>query len=80
MAQLALYIEDALEQKLTTAARKAGKSKSAWVKEAIQEKVAQRLPAQWFALWGSWEGRHTPQQLLKTIRRGVRQRPRARLK
>lgn len=80
MAQLALYIEDALEHKLATAARKAGKSKSAWVKEAIQEKVAQRLPEHWFALWGSWEDQQSPEQLLKAIRRGARERTRARLK
>lgn len=80
MAQIALYIEEILEQKLTAAARKAGQSKSAWVKEAIQSKVAARLPEDWFALWGSWENQQSPEQLLKTMRRGTRERKRARLK
>lgn len=80
MAQIALYIEDTLEQKLTMAARKAGQSKSAWVKAAIQDKVAARLPEDWFALWGSWEDPQSPERLLKTIRRGTRERTRARLK
>ncbi|MBI4239039.1 MAG: CopG family transcriptional regulator [Deltaproteobacteria bacterium] len=80
MAQITLYLDEALERGMGRVARQSGKSKSAWVKEAIQEKVGRELPEQWFALWGSWEDHREPRALLRAIRHGARHQARRRIK
>ncbi len=44
------------------------KSRSAWVKEAILQKIQSGLPEGWFKLWGSWEDKRSPAKILKDIR------------
>lgn len=70
MSQIAIYIEPQLEKKLNRVARLEGKSRSAWVKEAILEKINARLPEGWFKLWGAWEDNRSPEKILEDIKSG----------
>ena len=69
MAQLAIYLDDETANRLEAAARKAGKSRSAWVRELVNERLESRFPEEWFATFGSWEGDGTPEEILEEIRR-----------
>ena len=77
MAQLAIYLDDDTAKRLEAAARKAGKSRSAWVRELVAEQLESRFPDEWFETYGSWEGGGTPEEILKEIRSGPEQRERA---
>ena len=55
MAQLALYIDDQLAERLNKAVKAAGKSKSKWVAEAIRNALQDQWPDGFFDLAGSWE-------------------------
>jgi hypothetical protein len=70
MGQIAIYLENNLQKKLDQRAKRAGKSRSAWVKEAIEEKIRAGLPDSWFKVWGSWEGDRNSEEILKDIDSG----------
>ncbi len=59
MAQLALYLDPDIAARLDAAAKRAGKSRSAWARELIEERLSQ-LDRGWspefLATFGSWEG------------------------
>lgn len=80
MSQIAIYIEPELEKKLDRAARLEGKSRSAWVKEAILEKINARLPEAWFKVWGTWEDDRTVDEILDDIDAGYHETERTSLK
>lgn len=80
MAQIAIYIEPELEKKIECASKTAGKSRSAWVKEAIEEKIGRGLSESWFSLWGSWEDTRSPEEILKDIKAGYAEPRRDRLR
>ena len=77
MARLAIYLDDEIAKRLNAAAQKAGKSRSAWVRELVSERLESRFPEEWFATFGSWEDDRTPGEILEEIRRGPGQRERA---
>lgn len=68
MSQIAIYIEPQLEKKLNRAAKLEGKSRSAWVKEAILEKINAHLPEGWFKVWGTWEDGRSTKEILEDIK------------
>lgn len=80
MSQIAIYIEPPLEKKLSRAAKLEGKSRSAWVKEAILEKINAKLPEGWFKVWGSWEDNRSPEKILKDVKSGYVEQRRETLK
>lgn len=57
MGQLNVYVPDDLEEKIKKEAQREGKSVSAFVLEAVKDKVQ---PSEWskefLATFGSWEG------------------------
>lgn len=77
MAQLAIYLDDQTAKRLEAAARKAGKSRSAWVRELVSERLESRFPEEWYATFGSWQDDRTPEEILQEIRSGPEQRERA---
>ncbi|MBF0493430.1 MAG: hypothetical protein HQM15_11710 [Deltaproteobacteria bacterium] len=78
MSQIAIYLEENIQKQLDRAVKLEGKSRSAWVKEAIVEKINSGLPDSWFKLWGTWEDNRSPEEILKDIRSnniGSKRRP-----
>lgn len=70
MAQLALYIDKQLAERLEKAVKASGKSKSRWVSEAIEKELRDQWPEGFFDLAGSWEDDVSPDEILKRIRQG----------
>ena len=68
MAQLALYIDERLAERLEKAVKASGKSKSKWVSEAIEKELGDHWPEGFFDLAGSWEDDVGPDEILKRIR------------
>ena len=71
MAQLALYIEDQLAERLNKAAKASGKSKSKWVADAIKRSLQDQWPEGFFDLAGSWKGDIGPDEIMRKIRSGM---------
>ena len=74
MAQLAIYLDDKLAQRLDKAVKAAGKSKSKWVAEAIRHSLQDQWPDGFFELAGSWKDDTKPDpggKNLKLLREGV---------
>ena len=55
MGQVTIYLEADIEQKMVEAAKSAHLSKSKWIAELIQEKVANEWPQSVVDLAGSWD-------------------------
>jgi hypothetical protein len=70
MAQLALYLDDETVKLLDTRAREDRVSRSAWVREAIQARLRNRLPDSFFETLGAWEDERTSEEILADIRQG----------
>ena len=68
MARLAIYLDDEIAKRLDAAAQKAGKSRSAWVRELVSERLESRLPVWWFDLLGSLEDDRTSDEIIRDIR------------
>jgi len=73
MPQLAIYLDDQTAKLLDEAAHRAGTSRSAWVRDAVQTRLANRLPESFFELYGSWEDDRSPEEILRDIRAGSEQ-------
>ncbi len=74
MAQLAIYINDRLAERLEKAAKASGKSKSKWVAEAITHSLQDQWPDGFFELSGNWEDDKEAdlgEKNLKLLREGV---------
>ena len=71
MAQLAIYIDKQLADRLDKAVKASGKSKSKWVTEAIEKKLKDHWPEDFFDLAGSWEDDEGPDEIMKRIRSGM---------
>lgn len=67
MAQLAIYLDEDTANRLDAAARKAGKSRSAWVRELVAERLESRLPEWWFDLLGTLEDGRTSVEIIQGI-------------
>ena len=71
MAQIAIYIEDQLAERLAKAAKESGKSKSKWVADAIKHSLQDQWPERFFDLAGSWNDDCGPDEIMKRIREGI---------
>ena len=71
MAQLALYIDDQLAERLNKAVKAAGKSKSKWVAEAIKRSLQDHWPDGFFDLAGRWQDDKSHDEIIKEIRKGM---------
>ena len=81
MSQIAIYLDDVLEKKMARAAKREGKSRSAWVKEAIEQKIeGEKFSDDWFQLWGSWEDSRSTREILADIESGYSDQEREPLK
>ena len=78
MEKITVRLDVETMQRLETAARKAGTSRSAWAREAIKEEIAKRSRADprkatLHALFGSWKDERSPEEILADIRTGFEQ-------
>lgn len=68
MPQLALYLDPDIASRLDAAARKAGKSRSAFAREILEEKLYQ-VDRGWtpemLATIGSWDGEESLEELVR---------------
>ncbi len=71
MTQLAIYIDDQLSERLNSAVKASGKSKSRWVADAIRRSLLDQWPEGFFELAGKWEDDVAPEEILKRIRNGM---------
>ena len=71
MAQMAIYIDDQLAERLEKAAKRSGKSKSKWVAEAIRRSLQDKWPEDFFELAGKWEDDVGPEEIMGRIRKRI---------
>jgi predicted DNA-binding protein len=71
MAQMAIYIDNQLAERLEKAVKASGKSKSKWVAEAIRRSLQDEWPEGFFELAGKWEDDVGPEEILDRIRKGI---------
>jgi hypothetical protein len=76
MAQIALYLDEKTARKVGAAARRDGMSRSAWIRSAVEAKLAGRLPESFFAVLGTWEDSPDPERIIADIRRDVHEQER----
>lgn len=79
MTQLAVYLDEETATLLEEASQRAKISRSAWVREAIQSHLRNRLPESFFATLGTWEDERGPEEILRDIRTNAPQPERASL-
>ena len=68
MAQLAIYLDDETARQLDKAAKKAGVSRSACVREALRVHLKNSLPRTFFDVLGTWEDDRNADEILDDIR------------
>ncbi len=73
MAQLALYLDDETARRVEQAARRAGVSRSAWVRSVLLKQLDDRLPDSFFEVLGCWEDDRSPDEILADIRSASQQ-------
>ena len=71
MAQMAIYIDNQLAERLEKAVKASGKSKSKWVAEAIKRSLQDKWPEGFFELAGKWEDDVGPDEIIDRIRKGI---------
>ncbi|MBI4209436.1 MAG: hypothetical protein HY538_07000 [Deltaproteobacteria bacterium] len=77
MGQIAIYLSSSLQELLDQAAQEDGVSRSAWVQEAVEEKLAHKsFGEDWFQLWGSWEDKRSVSEILKDLDQGYLEKER----
>lgn len=68
MPQLALYLDPDVAARLDAAAKRAGKSRSAWAREILEEKLCE-VDRGWtpemLATYGSWVGDESLEKLIR---------------
>ena len=71
IAQLAIYIDDQLAERLNKTVKASGKSKSKWVADAIKRSLQDQWPEDFFELAGSWRDDIGPDEIINSIRNGM---------
>lgn len=79
MAQVALYLDEKIARRVAAAAKRERVSRSAWIRGAVEAKLAGRLPDSFFAVLGAWEDSRQPDEIVAAIRRDSRDQERERL-
>jgi hypothetical protein len=77
MTQLAIYLDTDTAHLLGEAAKQDGVSRSAWVRQAIQSQLRNRLPDSFFDVLGTWEDDRQPDDIVKSFRDGAVESTRA---
>ena len=70
MTQVTLYFDSDVAERLTAAAKRAGRSRSAWVGELVVRELNQSpaaLPDWWWKNLGTWEDDRSAQEILEDI-------------
>jgi hypothetical protein len=80
MTEIAIELDDETAKRLRQASKKDGISLSAWVKQAIQIRLKDKLPDSFFAVLGTWEDDRRPEEILRAIREEGNQAERVALK
>ena len=80
MTEIAIELDDETARRLSQASKKDGLSPSAWVKQAIQIRLCDRLPDSFFAVLGTWEDSRSTEEILRDIREEAPQAKRMDLK
>lgn len=80
MPQLAIYLDHQTYKKMDRAVRASHASRSAWVREAIEDKINSGITEDWFKLWGTWEDKRPVRKILKDIKSTTPQKERQPLK
>jgi hypothetical protein len=80
MTEIAIELDDETARRLTQASKKDGLSLSAWVKQAIQIRLSDKLPDSFFAVLGTWEDSRSTEEILRDIREEAPQAKRMTLK
>lgn|GEM_PF-1712696 len=71
IAQLAIYLDDQLAERLEKAVKASGKSKSKWVANAIKRSLQDQWPEGFFELAGSWRDDIGSDEIINRIRNGM---------
>jgi predicted DNA-binding protein len=80
MTEIAIELDDETARRLTQASKKEGLSLSAWVKQAIQIRLSDKLPDSFFAVLGTWEDSRSTEEIFRDIREEAPQAKRTALK
>ena len=75
MSQVTIYLEEDIEQKMVLAAQSANLSKSKWIAQLIQDKVANEWPQSIVDIAGSWEDFATIDIIRANIAKDVEREP-----
>lgn len=72
MPQLALYLDPDTARRLDDAAKRAGTSRSAWARAALERKLAEETgwPVEFLATHGSIQDPRSPEEIVRDIREG----------
>ena len=63
MGQVTIYLEDAIEKKMRSAAKSWNMSQSKWIAQLIREKIVDEWPASIVECAGSWKDLPTAEEL-----------------
>jgi predicted DNA-binding protein len=80
MTEIAIELDDETARRLRQASKKDGLSLSAWVRQAIELRLKDRLPDSFFAVLGTWEDDRSTAEILRDIREEGPQNQRTALK
>ena len=75
MSQVTIYLEEDIEQKMVLAAQSANLSKSKWIAQLIQDKVANEWPQSIVDIAGSWEDFPTIDNIRANIGKDAEREP-----
>jgi hypothetical protein len=75
MAQVVLYLDNAMAEQIDFAAKREGKSRSAWVRQAVarqlREPARSKFPDWWWKNLGTWEDDRCSEEILADIDAGL---------
>lgn len=77
VAQVAVYLDDNLLRRLDRAARRQGTSRSRLVTKVLHEHLEDALPEAFFRTLGGWGDARPSKVIVREIRTGAKDRPRA---
>lgn len=80
MTEIAIELDDETAKRLRQASEKDGVSPSAWVKQAIQIRLEDKLPDSFFAVLGTWEDDRSAEEIFRDVRSETPQAKRMALK
>ena len=75
MGQVTIYLEEDIEHKMVVAAQSAHLSKSKWIANLIQNKVANEWPQSVIELSGSWKDFPTIEDIRPSIGKDAEREP-----